>query len=199
MTSTDVRADLDRVDAILAAAGLPGRPDWPVVKIRREHHDERPVTVVRFQAVEYRLGAPHLTVVHDDEGTLLGYTDLTPRPGDLPNVERARQVATEFFQRVDAEYAAGLTELWIDRHEETVETADGKASVAGMKVKNAHRNGRYAWAIVGPDDRIITYERDIVWNGAAARRATQMWLHDSWIAAHDGFGPPPAPPYAPVA
>lgn len=68
--------------------------------------------------------------------------------------------------------------------------------MAGTKVKTRHANGRYAWVIVGADETILTYERDITWDSAAGRRSAEMWLHDTWIAAREGAAAQPPAPYA---
>ena len=66
-------------------------------------------------------------------------------------------------------------------------------------MKTGHRNGLYAWVIVGEDGQIVTYERDVAWSSAEARRHTHMWLHDQWITAHDAGGPELEPPLARLA
>ncbi|PRY01018.1 hypothetical protein [Allonocardiopsis opalescens] len=187
--------------AVLAAAGLPEKPEWRHVSTRRERHEDRRVTVTRYQAGGYRLGGPHRTVVVDDNAVLLGFTDLDPFavfPREPPPAETlAHDVAAAFLAGTDPGYAAALTVLWIDPHSEIVTADDGtEHKVTGMKVKTRHAGGLYAWVVVGPRGRVLTYERDVRWDPVAGRRATQMWLHDSWIAAHDGDGPPPPPPYS---
>lgn len=130
----------------------------------------------------------------------MGYTRLAvpdPSDSDLPDAAHAHKHAFDFLARVDPNYAAELQLQWIDQHDETITTPDqADHTIAGMKVKTRHRDGRYAWAVVGPGPQIITYERDITWDAPAARRITHMWLHDTWIAAHDNDQPQPDPPYA---
>ncbi|MDE5064050.1 hypothetical protein OZD69_06905 [Wolbachia endosymbiont of Drosophila chauvacae] len=166
---------------------------------RHELHEDIPVTVTRYQAVPtLNYGGEHATVITGTgNGILYGWTRQvdTSDDGDLPDAETARKTAFDFLRRVDAGYAAGLRELWIDRHDEQVTGPDGNpAVVAGIKVKTRHDSGLYAWVIVGEQGRIITYERDIAWISAESRRHTHMWLHDRWIVAHDAGGPElPAP------
>lgn len=72
-------------------------------------------------------------------------------------------------------------------------------TITGMKVKGRQLStGLYAWVIVGPDEQVITFERGIAWDSSQHRRLTQMWLHDAWIAARDGFAPQPGPLAAPA-
>ncbi|MFT4052450.1 MAG: hypothetical protein QM677_09395 [Microbacterium sp.] len=162
--------------------------------VRHERHEAIPVTVTRYQSTpDLSYGTEHVTtVIGTENGILYGYTRQTATEDEhrLPDVEAARRIAFDFLTTVDAGYASGLTEQWIDRHDEQITTATGKsAAVAGIKVKTRHRSGLYAWVIIGEYGQILTYERDIVWNSAAARRHTSMWLHDRWITAHDAGGP----------
>lgn len=160
------------------------------------------MTVERVQAEpELRYGAEHATtVIGQDDGILYGYTRqvATSDIGNLPSEDEATQIAYDFLEAIDPEYAAGLTLQWAEQHDEIVTDTDGtEHTVAGIKVKNHHDNGLYAWVIVGEGGQIITYERDVTWNYEQARRSTAMWLHDAWITAHEGNGhelPTPAAP-----
>lgn len=172
--------------------------------VRHELHEDIPVTVTRYQATpELTYGGEHVTtVIGSDNGTLYGYTRqlATSDESALPDTDTARKIAFDLLGRADADYAAGLRELWIDRHDEQITTADGNpATVAGIKVKTGHDNGLYAWVIVGEHGQVVTYERDIAWISAEARRHTHMWLHDQWITAHDAGGPELDPPLAHLA
>lgn len=175
-------------------------PDsYTVVSIRHERHDTTPVTVIRTQPAEpLHLGGEHVTlVIRSDDQTVYGLTHQTVQPNaPLPDADTARTIAFDFLHAMDAAYTAGLTEQWIDRHDETITTRDGPATIAGVKVKTRHADGRYAWVIVGPHNQVITYERDITWDAANSRRKTQMWLHDRWIHAHDTHAPDLAAPAA---
>ncbi|WP_193374555.1 hypothetical protein [Nocardiopsis valliformis] len=164
------------------------------------HHDTAEVIVRRYQADgERTLGGSHLSVVEGEGGRLVGLTRLDAAaagdPGDLPGHEQAREVAYTWLARQDPEYLEGLTEQWVDRHDEVVVDADGQETVVpGIKVKTRHEDGRYAWVIVGVGSQVVTFERDITWDSAEQRRSTQMWLHDAWVAAVEGTGEqPPAP------
>ncbi|GAB3768101.1 hypothetical protein [Microlunatus parietis] len=182
----------------LRDTGLEVPTGWDIVDVRLERHDDRAVTVIRHQPDGHRLGGPHASLVLDDSGTILGFTRLAGGAGaELPDEEAAREAALGFLQRVAPDYAAGLSVEWVDQHDEAITLRDGIAhTVSGIKVKLHHDDGRYAWVIVGPDAQILTYERDITWDSNQGRRGTQMWLHDSWIAAHEGTGAQPGPPYA---
>jgi hypothetical protein len=188
--------------ARLEEAGLVVPSGWHEAGVRTGSHDGEKVTVTRYQPTEeVRLGGPHVCVVRGEDGRVVGYTALDPDahndPRDLPGAEQARQAAYSWLGRTDDDYLQGLTEQWVDRHDETVVDEDGREHVIpGVKVKTRHEDGRYAWVIVGADSRVVTFERDVTWDTAARRRATQMWLHDTWIAALEGGGEQPPPPAA---
>jgi hypothetical protein len=182
----------------LAGTGLDVPESWDVVDVRAADHDGVPVTVIRRQPDGYRLGGPHASVVADADGLLLGYTCLrADGPGGLPERADSRKAALDLIRRIAGPYADDLAVQWIKPHDETVTEADGTVrALTGMKVKTRHASGLYTWAIVAPGGACLTYERDIRWDAARMRRGTAMWLHDAWIAAHDGLGPELDPPYA---
>lgn len=187
-------------DPALRGAGLEIPEGWAEADERTVLHGGEEVTVRRYQADGERvLGESHLSVVLGEDGRLVGLTRLEAGaagdPADLPSHEQAREAAYNWLARQDSEYLEGLTEQWVDRHDEVVVDADGQETVIpGIKVKTRHEDGRYAWVIVGVGTRIVTFERDITWDSAAQRRSTQMWLHDAWVAAVEGTGEqPPAP------
>ncbi|MGX2993372.1 hypothetical protein JNUCC64_03605 [Streptomyces sp. JNUCC 64] len=197
------RSAVHRSGKALADAGLPAVPDgWRAVRVRREAHEDRPVTVVRYERGTRRvLGGEHVTTVVDREGTLLGYTRMTPDPESpsVPSDEAAEGTAFAWLERFAPDHAEGLSTQWVDRHDEEVRDRAGTVrAVSGAKVKTRHESGLYTWVIVGGDGEVVTYERDVRWDSSRGRRATAMWLHDKWIAAREGTGPRPGAPYAPV-
>ncbi|MGV9312867.1 hypothetical protein ACWDR0_11810 [Streptomyces sp. NPDC003691] len=198
--STEARTAAQQSRQALAAAGLSVPAGWRTVQVRAERHEDRPVTVVRYERGAARtLGGEHLTTVVDGGGTLLGYTRMTPdAPGPgLPSDAAAEKAAFDWLKSFVPEHADGLSVQWVARHDEKVRDRSGaERAVSGAKVKTRHENGLYTWVIVDGRGEVVTYERDIRWDGAGNRRATAMWLHDRWIAAREGTGPRPAPPYA---
>ncbi|MGP3964929.1 hypothetical protein ACTWPT_54155 [Nonomuraea sp. 3N208] len=202
-TPTGSRPNVSSAQRLAAEAlrgtGLTIPAEWEVVNVRQEQHDDRPVTVIRHQPDVYRLGGPHASLVLDGDGAILGYTRLAEQDDKaiLPNAAASEQIALDFLRRVAPKHVSGLRVEWVDQHDEKVTRPDGTtATISGMKVKMQHDSGLYTWVIVGADDSILTYERDINWDSSQGRRGTQMWLHDSWIAAHEGTGPQPGSPYA---
>lgn len=185
--------------ATLQPLSLTVPASWRSVGNRRADHDDRSVLVSRYQPEpDLRLSGPHLSVVRDiRDGTLLGYTHLTLGSGALPS-EEARQAAFEFLDRVDPTHASGLTVQWVDRYDETItECKRPPTRRRWDEGQDPPRKRPVHVVIVGPGNRVITYEREITWCTGAGRRATQMWLHDTWIAAHRGVGPQPDGPVRP--
>ncbi|MEV0227125.1 hypothetical protein [Streptomyces sp. NPDC050704] len=201
LPAATVKAARETEADALRGTGLRTPSGWDIVDVRTERHNDRDVTVIRRQPDGYRLGGPHASVVVDDNGTLLGFTSLDDRlaGADLPGADRSEWTALRFLRHAAPDHVDGLDVDWVDPHSEKVVRADGStATVAGTKVKMHHENGLYTWVVIAPDGDVLTYERGIAWDLDQGRRGTQMWLHDSWIAAHDGTGPQPEAPYAPV-
>ncbi|MFI6288523.1 hypothetical protein ACIBCM_27885 [Streptomyces sp. NPDC051018] len=188
----------------LTDAGLAVPDGWRPVQVREDEHDDRPVTVVRYERGAQRtLGGEHITTVVDGRGTLLGYTRMTldaassSVSSDKAAEKAAEKAAFDWMERFVPEHAEGLDVQWVNRHDEEVRDQAGtEHTVSGAKVKSRHDNGLYTWVIVNDKGEIITYERDIRWDDSEGRRGTQMWLHDKWIAAREGSGPQPESPYA---
>jgi hypothetical protein len=197
----EVSMDTTGVNRALRQAGLRVPNGWHVVDQRTGWHDETAVTVVRYEPDGTRnLGAQHVTAVMDGVGTILGYTQMAADvPSRLPSQDAARAAAERWLAGYVPGYLRGLSVEWVDRHDERIRDAAGRERVVpGMKVKARHTSGLYAWVIVDGDGEVLTYERDVRWDGAAGRRGTQMWLHDAWVAAREGNAPQPSAPYAVV-
>jgi hypothetical protein len=188
------------VAEVLQAAGLSVPAGWQAVDRRRASHDGRAVTVVRWApGAERTLGGQHVSVVVDDLGVLLGWTRMTPEVADrpIPDAEQARAAAFGWLAGFASEHARALEVLWVRQHDETVRDDRGVRSlIRGAKVKTRQADGRYTWVVMDGRDAVLTYERDVRWDGVAGRRGTEMWLHDSWVAAREGSGPQPPAPYA---
>lgn len=163
---------------------LPGIPLPQGFSQVGEHTGETvglPVVVTRFQSQpDIPLGGEQVSVARTPEGDILGYIDFRLPDSDagrLPTPEQAERDAFALLNRVDADYAAGLTVQWVDTHDETILDAEGtEHTLRGMKVKTVHENDRYTWVIYGADSRVIAYERDIPWNGEV--RVTGAWLEE---------------------
>ncbi|MER6912528.1 hypothetical protein ABT354_12735 [Streptomyces sp. NPDC000594] len=195
---TDAAAE--RAEESLKDAGLSIPDGWKPVQVRAEKHENNDVTVVRYEkGAERTIGGEHITTVVDGEGTLLGYTrnTLDAAKSTVPEEDTAEKAAFDWMGRFVPEHSKGLSVQWVAKHDEEVHDASGKKHIiSGAKVKSHHDNGLYTWVIVDQDGEVLSYERDIRWDGSEGRRATQMWLHDKWIEAHEGTGPQQAAPYA---
>lgn len=186
---SDVKISEERMDQSLAAAQkLVSTPAGYLLRdARLEAMDEVPVWVYRFEKANGEnsgLGGEHFSlVVNAETDTILGFTKMDGglAEGDLPSRDEARRVAMETFDSLAPGLAPTLQVQWIEPHEETLLVEGGSVTITGMKVKCRQNSGKYAWVIVGPGGDVITFEREIIWDSGMSRRATQKWLHDSWL------------------
>lgn len=136
------------------------------------------------------LGGEHYSVVVTEQGRLLGTTWFNQAlvAGELPDEDEAYRIALEYLECHASDLLPGLSLQWIQPHDElfVVGNASGGKRVCtltGMKVKCRNRtDGRYFWVIVGVNGQVVTFERDVVWDTPRARRQTEKWLHDEWLA-----------------
>lgn len=115
---------------------------------------------------------------------ILGFTwmDRQFSEGKMLSKEQTQTIAKAFLQKIDTDLAQELENLWIAPHDESIWVEGKKVMVSGMKYKcyrPSHND--YAWVIVGANGKIITFERDILWNNSEHCRITEKWLHDEWI------------------
>lgn len=176
-------------EAVVQSAALPSIPSGFALASRSEGTmDSVPVVVLRHErsdGANTGLGGEHVTVVHDAAGRLKGWTRMVAPSGSgaLPSEGEARAVADAFFARHAPDIAGRLQTQWIKPHGERIRVGGGQVEVTGMKVKRFDPVTRtYAWAIVGPNREVITFERDIVWSNQMSMRETEKWLHDGWLA-----------------
>lgn len=135
------------------------------------------------------LGGEHYSMVLAPSGRLLGTTWFSAAHchGELPSIAQALRIAHAYLEQHAPDLPPRMVLQWVQPHHETVRAtaADGQRrehTLTGMKVKcrNEH-DGRYFWVIVGPDDVVLTFERDIVWDFTRGLRQTEQWLHDRWL------------------
>lgn len=176
--------DTEALEAATTHVSVP--PDYSLVDASQMTQDERSVWVFRHERADGRnagLGGEHVSFVVDAETMhLLGVTRMEARfaDGDLPDKETAQDIAEAFIAETAPDLHGTLNILWIEPHDETI-TADGhEVVISGMKVKCRDPTGTYAWVIIGPENEVITFERDIIWNRDMSRRQTEQWLHDDW-------------------
>lgn len=124
-------------------------------------------------------------IVAEKSLKILGFTLMDKKHSQLKMLSQTETeiIARDFLKNIDSSLNDELENLWIERHDEQI-IVDGnvKITISGMKYKcfRPSKND-YTWVIVGFDGTIITYERDIKWNGKEQKRVTNKWLHDNWI------------------
>jgi len=99
----------------------------------------------------------------------------------LNNIDKKERM--EFLPGLDV----GHVQLqWIDDHGETINLDGRKTEIHGMKIKmHLPVTDLWVWVIVGIDNRVLTFERNVAWDFDVMQRQTQMWLHDDWLIAQD--------------
>ncbi|MFT6914705.1 MAG: hypothetical protein ACJAWL_001001 [Motiliproteus sp.] len=158
--------------------------------------DGKPAVLTRFEkrkGVHNGLYAEHLSTVTTAEGALQGFVSMDLKnviadPEMLPQPEHAKAIADKYLAEVAPDLLQDRKILWVDVHDETLrisDNADGysEVRVQGMKVKSRNtRTGLYFWVIVGADEQVMVFERDIRWIIFPGKRGTEQWLHDAWLA-----------------
>ncbi|MDX5595685.1 hypothetical protein [Pseudovibrio sp. SPO723] len=158
--------------------------------------DGVPATITRAERIDGEnsgIGGEHISQVVSDNGKLLGYVRMTKemaQPAKLPDQETAHAVAMEVLREHAPELLEAHKVHWIAPHDETItvmENGERKTlTLTGMKVKmRATTSDKlWFWVIVGPNEQVMVFERDIYWITIPGRRRTEKWLHDSWLAEH---------------
>ena len=153
--------------------------------------DGEAVSLTRYEREDGRhagLGGEHFSSVVSESGRLKGFAnislDLVDRP--LSSAERSEEVARAFLQEHAPDLLPKMEIHWIDTHDEPVRIElNGRvetATLTGMKLKARNLDDRlWFWVIVGPDEQVMVFERDITWITFPGYRQTEKWLHDSWL------------------
>ncbi len=145
----------------------------------------------------------HISTVTTEDGRLKGFVrmdlkNVVADPKILPKPARAKAIADEYLAEVASDLLQDREILWVDLHEETLRISHGADSyqdvkVQGMKVKSRNtRTGLYFWVIVGADEEVMVFERDIRWIIFPGKRGTEKWLHDAWLEKKLGGELPPS-------
>jgi hypothetical protein len=163
---------------------------YALKKVQSQKQNNDDVWIFRYEKESGEnngLGGEHFSfVVNKKNDKILGFTwmDQSLSTGGLPSKEETEAVAKAFLDTVEPGLFERLKNLWIDKHDETFSVADIKnqnhnITVSGMKYKcYLKEQDNYAWVIVAPGGKIITFEQEIIWNNG---RVTEKWLHDSRI------------------
>jgi hypothetical protein len=152
------------------------------------------VTLTRFERKDGRnngLGGEHFSVVVSKAGLLKGFThiDLDYSSGILPSRERAQEIALNFLHESAPDLLLRMKIHWINPHDETFcvirNGVPERITLTGMKVKVKDTgDGSWFWVIIGPNEHVVVFERDIVWVIFPGHRQTEKWLNDQWLAEY---------------
>lgn len=167
------------------------QPDYVVLHTTTGHKTSgnvkrQNVTLFRWQRSSgVSLGGDHVSFLLNTQGELAGFARMIPSAAasPLPPKEKAEQIAREFLQEYAPDLLPVMNIQWIKPHTDEKYT-DGlnQYRINGMKVKCRNAaDGTYFWVIVGNDDSVIVFERDIEWDFIRAGRQTEKWLHDDWL------------------
>ncbi|MFT5722122.1 MAG: hypothetical protein ACI9W6_002446 [Motiliproteus sp.] len=162
--------------------------------------DGKAAVLTRFEKQSGEHGGfygEHISTVTTAEGELQGFVRMDLKntvvdPMMLPQPERAQAIANEYLAEVAPDLLQDRRVLWVDVHDETLRISHGadgysEVKVQGMKVKSRNtRTGLYFWVIVGADEQVMVFERDIRWIIFPGKRGTEKWLHDAWLSKQLG-------------
>lgn len=157
-------------------------------------HDGRNVLWIRTQKeADLNLEGEHCSLTYDvDDGKLMGLMRMSQffTSEDLPSEETAKKVCFDFLKQYAADIADKVEVRWIKPllkkpldppHDEGFALGNGDI-VVGVRVKLWDPSTqKYAWVIVGKDQQVVSFERDIVWDSSKHCRSTERWLHDTWL------------------
>lgn len=163
-------------------------------------HDSIPVFVFRYQQSHQEqsvLGGEHFSVSVDLDATkIMGFIHIEKQHcgSGLPSEDQAKAIAAEFLPTIAPDLVGKYEIKWVMAqlekpnkipHESPFPFVDlhGEAHlVTGMRVKLFFEQlGTWGWVIVGRDNNVISFEREVNWNTIMNRRSTPGWLHDSFI------------------
>ncbi|KAF2334536.1 nuclear transport factor 2 family protein [Flavobacterium nitrogenifigens] len=159
--------------------------DYYFKSVKRIKADNTPAFLFRFEKPENNDTEEHFSfVISEKDKQILGFTIMDQKYSNSKIVSKkdAEKTAKDFLLKLDNSLAGELKNLWIERHDEKVTINKTETIVSGMKYKcyNASRQD-YVWVIVGFDNSVITFERNIKWDNNKHERITEKWLHDNWI------------------
>ncbi|WP_053485511.1 hypothetical protein [Lysinibacillus sp. FJAT-14745] len=100
----------------------------------------------------------------------------------LPSEKRTEELVKEFLNNIQSGLFDQLENHRIRPHDEVITVNDKALTITGMKYKcYVQENDSWTWVIVGPDEKIMTFEQGIKWEGC---RIIEKWLHDRWLLEH---------------
>lgn len=158
--------------------------NYTLAQVRQGAQDGKAVFVFRYtKEGETGLMGEHFSfTVTEKDNRLLGSTWMDrqfEKGPKLPSSEETQLIAREYLAKAEPDLWPKLKNLWVDAHDETIVVAGKEITVTGMKYKCfIPSEDTYAWVIVGPNRKVITFERGIIWQGG---RISEKWLHDAWL------------------
>jgi hypothetical protein len=160
-------------------------------EVRSGRQNKSDVLVFRYEKSSGEnngLGGEHYSfTVDQDSHKVLGTTWMDRRfvAGQLlPSNQETIEVSKSFLNRIQPGLFDRLDNRWIRPHDEVITVNGEKMTVTGMRCKfYLPDDNTWAWVIVGPDKKIITFEQEMVWMGG---RISEKWLHDTWLLKGGG-------------
>lgn len=139
----------------------------------------------RFEKSENFNSAEHYSfIISEKDKQILGFTMMDKKYANANSISKkeTEKTAKDFLLKLDPSLAKNLKNIWIEKHDEEIVINGKKTIVSGMKYKCYRAsNNDYAWVIVGSNNSIITFERNIKWDNNKYERITEKWLHDNWL------------------
>lgn len=189
------------INTILLSAVLSTSPlldindaDWKLRLKREVAINSEPALLYRYERSDNQntgLYGEHLSFLTGEKGLLKGFVKYTSehKNSPLPTREKALEVSDKFLEQVAPDLLNNRKINWIKPHDEVIKVQDKTNSaikeitITGMKVKQFNTaTGLYFWTLIDANHQVFIFERDIKWITFPGRRATEKWLHDSYLA-----------------
>jgi hypothetical protein len=184
------QSELNRTIARIVES-LPAPSGYEEVGRRRVVVDGVGAQLIRYERADGRnrgVRGEHFSIVIDESGLLRGFAriDAGLLGLNLPTKDEAQSIALDFLKEQSPDLLQNYHLFWVEAHDEPVRIfRQGNLiteRLTGMKVKMQNEgDGLWFWTIVGPDRRVMVFERDIRWITFPGHRGTEKWLHDSWL------------------
>lgn len=175
----------DALNEVLETIAIP--EGYEFKDVRSGKQNESDVWIFRYEKSNEEnngLGGEHYSfTVDSDSHQILGITWMDQRftSSNYPSLsdKRTELLVKSFLNRIEPGLSDRLENHWIRPHDEMIIVNGVKIPVTGMKYKcYLPDEDTWAWVIVGLDEKVMTFEQGIKWEGG---RITEKWLHDNWI------------------
>lgn len=157
-------------------------------------YNKKSAKYLRFQSDNEKINyhGERIAFVLSDKN-ILGYarfhrSDVPCAKLGLPKIEESKTIALAFINHIAPDLKQNMKILWIKPHNEYIKPENEEICLTGMKVKCRDINtGLYFWVIIGANQQIMTFERDIQWITFPGKRGTEKWLDDAWVLENKPF------------